>query len=161
MRGRAPLFVAVVLVAWGCTPGGGAGGQTQTPSVTPSLTLPPVPTRSAPDRPSQKPTTGIVVYEISDGQDPRPVDVTYTGKSGEEVKVSRAIPGSWSQGGFWPVGTAISLSATTDDGGDRRFSCVIAVNGTRYTSRAEARSVNNVIVGWDCRAGPIVVESVV
>ena len=154
---------ALAVVACGSAPGGGDGTQapqTVGPSST-DLATPVVPTSSPPPTASPFGTKAVVLFRVNGGANARPVDVTYTSETGVDETVSGATPGSWSKGGFWPVGASISLSATTDDLGNNDFSCEIMANGTRYTSAAEARVDGNDIIGWQCTSGPVVVESVV
>jgi len=154
--------VALVVIAAAC---GGASDPTPTP--TPRLTPPaeptaPPPTSQPTSQPTPRPTvenTAIVVYRLRGGS-ARPVDVTYTGEDGAPVTVQGADPGTWSKGGFWPVGTSITLSATTGDAGNRSFSCEITMGGTKHTGAAAAKLDGNDIVGWECVVGPLVVESV-
>lgn len=146
--------VALVVIGSGC---GGPAAPTAAPTA--GFTLPTLPTPPPPTPPPTEENTAIVVYRVLGGN-ARPVDVTYTGEDGKAVDVPGATPGTWSKGGFLPVGVSISLVATTGDAGNRDFSCEITMGGTKHTSAAKARLDGNDIVGWECVVGPVVVESV-
>jgi hypothetical protein len=156
---RPYCFLSALVLVIGCGTGGG-GGQSPTAERSPGLSLP---SNSTPPPPPVQPSEAdqaIVSFLLIGGPDARPVDVTFTGADGAPVTVEGASPGTWSKGGFWPVGASISMSATTGDAGNRDFSCEIRANGTRHTSAAKARIEGNDIVGWECEIGPVIVESV-
>jgi hypothetical protein len=140
---------------------GGSSDSASTPTPRPTQTAEPTPQPSTP-HPTPQPTeedTAIVVYSLR-GLNARPVDVTYTGEDGAPVTVSGADPGTWSKGGFWPVGASITMTATTGDAGNRDFSCEITMGGTKHSAAAAAKLDGNDIVGWECVVGPLVVESI-
>jgi hypothetical protein len=146
--------VALIVIGTGCD-----RPPDPTLTSTPGFTLPALPTPPPPTPQPTEDNTAIVVYRVLGGN-ARPVDVTFTGEDGAPVSVLGAAPGTWSKGGFWPVGISISLSATTGDAGNSDFSCEITMGGTRQSGAAKAQLEGNDIVGWECEVGPVVVESV-
>lgn len=155
--------VAATLALVACGGGQPSGDVERTQTATPGLselTSPAIPTGGLSSSASPIVEKAVVLLKVTDGPNPRPVDVTYTSETGDAETVTGVSPGTWSKGGFWPVGASISLSATTDDLGNGGFSCEIMANGTRYIGAAEPRLVGNDIAGWHCTTGPVVVQSV-